>query len=168
MRQALAGMLWSKQFYYFDADRWLAEHHAHPLHLGSQKISKLESGSTWSMRTSSRCRTNGNTPGTRLGTWPSTHCRFRSSTPTSRKQQMLLMVQGVIPASQRTDARLRMEFQRREPSGPRLCHPVPPSHRARVVSGEADVEFLKSAFKQAVAELYLVGEPEGPIRQKRV
>ena len=30
-RQALAGMLWSKQFYYFDLDRWLREHHAHPL-----------------------------------------------------------------------------------------------------------------------------------------
>jgi hypothetical protein len=24
-RQALAGMLWSKQFYYFDMERWLAE-----------------------------------------------------------------------------------------------------------------------------------------------
>ena len=31
MRQALAGMLWSKQHYYFDLDYWLAEHHAHPL-----------------------------------------------------------------------------------------------------------------------------------------
>jgi hypothetical protein len=30
-RQALAGMLWSKQFYYFDLDKWLAEHNAHPL-----------------------------------------------------------------------------------------------------------------------------------------
>jgi hypothetical protein len=35
MRQAVAGMLWSKQFYYFDADHWLEEHHAHPLHPGS-------------------------------------------------------------------------------------------------------------------------------------
>jgi hypothetical protein len=26
MRQALAGMLWSKQFYYYDVDRWLEEH----------------------------------------------------------------------------------------------------------------------------------------------
>ena len=25
-RQALAGMLWSKQYYYFDLDRWLIEH----------------------------------------------------------------------------------------------------------------------------------------------
>ena len=30
-RQALAGMLWSKQYYYFDLDRWLTEHDAHPL-----------------------------------------------------------------------------------------------------------------------------------------
>jgi hypothetical protein len=30
-RQALAGMLWSKQYYYFDLDRWLEEHEGHPL-----------------------------------------------------------------------------------------------------------------------------------------
>jgi hypothetical protein len=30
MRQALAGMLWSKQHYFFDANRWLAEHGADP------------------------------------------------------------------------------------------------------------------------------------------
>jgi len=30
MRQALAGMLWSKQFYYYDVDRWLTEHGADP------------------------------------------------------------------------------------------------------------------------------------------
>ncbi len=33
-RQALAGLLWSKQFYYFDLERWLREHRSHPL-LGS-------------------------------------------------------------------------------------------------------------------------------------
>jgi hypothetical protein len=30
-RQALAGMLWSKQYYLFDVDTWLKEHEAHPL-----------------------------------------------------------------------------------------------------------------------------------------
>jgi len=30
-RQALAGMLWSKQFYFFDLERWLTEHKSHPL-----------------------------------------------------------------------------------------------------------------------------------------
>ena len=31
MRQALAGMLWSKQCYYFDVDQWLRERGRHPL-----------------------------------------------------------------------------------------------------------------------------------------
>ena len=31
MRQALAGMLWSKQHYFFDLDTWLEEHGVHPL-----------------------------------------------------------------------------------------------------------------------------------------
>jgi hypothetical protein len=30
-RQALAGMLWTKQYYYFDLERWLREHKSHPL-----------------------------------------------------------------------------------------------------------------------------------------
>ena len=30
-RQALAGMLWTKQYYLFDLDTWLKEHEAHPL-----------------------------------------------------------------------------------------------------------------------------------------
>jgi hypothetical protein len=33
-RQAMAGMLWSKQFYHFDLDKWLLEHDSHPV-LGS-------------------------------------------------------------------------------------------------------------------------------------
>jgi len=36
-RQALAGMLWSKQYYYFDLDRWLVEHDSHPLVGGGGK-----------------------------------------------------------------------------------------------------------------------------------
>jgi Mannosylglycerate hydrolase MGH1-like glycoside hydrolase domain/Glycosyl hydrolase family 63 C-terminal domain len=31
MRQALAGMLWTKQYYGFDVDKWLAQHEARPL-----------------------------------------------------------------------------------------------------------------------------------------
>ncbi len=34
MRQAIAGMLWSKQFYFFDGDNWLDEHNSNPLHAG--------------------------------------------------------------------------------------------------------------------------------------
>jgi hypothetical protein len=35
-RQALAGMLWTKQYYYFDLDQWLKEHQAHPLLPGAR------------------------------------------------------------------------------------------------------------------------------------
>jgi Mannosylglycerate hydrolase MGH1-like glycoside hydrolase domain len=36
MRQALAGMLWSKQYYYWDGDKWLQEHGANALAAGSR------------------------------------------------------------------------------------------------------------------------------------
>jgi hypothetical protein len=42
MRQAVAGMLWSKQYYSFDADQWLEEHHAHPLQRGSRYFRNQE------------------------------------------------------------------------------------------------------------------------------
>jgi hypothetical protein len=42
MRQALAGMLWSKQYYHFDADKWLIEHGADPLNPASSQIRNKE------------------------------------------------------------------------------------------------------------------------------
>jgi hypothetical protein len=42
IRQALAGMLWTKQYYEFDADRWLEEHHAHPLMGQSRQVRNRE------------------------------------------------------------------------------------------------------------------------------
>jgi hypothetical protein len=41
-RQALAGMLWSKQFYQFDLDRWLREHGSHPLSAGTRNSRNAE------------------------------------------------------------------------------------------------------------------------------
>jgi len=41
-RQALAGMLWTKQYYYFDLDRWLKEHDAHPLLGGGRSVRNAE------------------------------------------------------------------------------------------------------------------------------
>jgi hypothetical protein len=42
MRQAIAGMLWSKQYYSFDGDAWLEEHRAHPLHHGTRDFRNRE------------------------------------------------------------------------------------------------------------------------------
>jgi hypothetical protein len=35
-------VLWSKQYYYWDGDAWLEEHHAHPLHRGSREFRNRE------------------------------------------------------------------------------------------------------------------------------
>jgi len=43
MRQALAGMLWSKQCYYFDVDRWLRERNVHPLRSPARRGTRNES-----------------------------------------------------------------------------------------------------------------------------
>jgi hypothetical protein len=43
MRQALAGMLWSKQCYYFDVDRWLRERGFHPLRAPARRGTRNES-----------------------------------------------------------------------------------------------------------------------------
>jgi len=43
MRQALAGMLWSKQCYYFDVDKWLRERRFHPLRMPLRQGTRNES-----------------------------------------------------------------------------------------------------------------------------
>jgi hypothetical protein len=42
MRQALAGMLWSKQFYYYDVDRWLGERGVDPLRPNHRRAPRNE------------------------------------------------------------------------------------------------------------------------------
>ena len=42
MRQAIAGMLWSKQFFFFDGDNWLDEHQSNPLHKGFRQSRNFE------------------------------------------------------------------------------------------------------------------------------
>jgi hypothetical protein len=42
MRQALAGMLWSKQYFFFDLDKWLTEHGADPMKPGARQMRNSE------------------------------------------------------------------------------------------------------------------------------
>ena len=46
MRQALAGMLWSKQFYHYDVDRWLEERGADPFKPTRKAAPRNEAGTT--------------------------------------------------------------------------------------------------------------------------
>ncbi len=42
MRQALAGMLWSKQYFYFDVNQWLDEHDIDPMRVDSKSFRNME------------------------------------------------------------------------------------------------------------------------------
>jgi Glycosyl hydrolase family 63 C-terminal domain len=42
MRQALAGMLWSKQFFFYDTDKWLEEHGVEPLQPTTRQVRNRE------------------------------------------------------------------------------------------------------------------------------
>lgn len=42
MRQALAGMLWSKQYYFLEADKWLAEHGVDPMQRAARQVRNSE------------------------------------------------------------------------------------------------------------------------------
>ena len=95
MRQAFGGMLWSKQFYHYDVDRWLRRGSRPACAAGrAPRRAATRHGATSTTATSSRCRTSGSTPGTRRGTWPSTASRSRTSTPSSPRSSC-----GSSPAS---------------------------------------------------------------------
>lgn len=68
MRQALAGMLWSKQFYYYDLETWLKQR-------GRGNGGSRNQHWRHTTPTSFRCRTSGSIRGTRPGTWRSTSSR---------------------------------------------------------------------------------------------
>ena len=42
MRQALAGMLWSKQHFFYDTDKWLEEHGADPMQQSARQVRNRE------------------------------------------------------------------------------------------------------------------------------
>ena len=65
MRQAFAGMTCSLQFYNYDVPRWLDGDKVPPP--ASRNPAAIRDGATSAITTSSRCRTNGSTPGTRRG-----------------------------------------------------------------------------------------------------
>ena len=141
MRQALAGMLWSKQYYFLDADQWLAEHKAHPLHGEGRQFRNRD---WFHMVNQDMISMPDKWEYPWYAAWDLAFHTLPLSIvdPDFAKQQMELMFREPVPASQRPDPRLRVEFQRRQPAGPCLGHPVTSPHRQRL-RGEGDIDFLK-------------------------
>ena len=166
MRQALAGMLWTKQYFGFDVDKWLEEHGADPMQPGGtanaeqrmvphgEPAHHLDAGQ---VGVSLVCRLGPGVPHHRA-----LHggCGFRQGT--ARPDAA-----GVLPAPDRSDPGLRVELQRRQSAGARLGDDLPVPDGAGA-PGRRRPGVPQAVFCEADAELQLVGEPQGPLRQEPV
>ena len=119
IRQALAGMLWSKQFYNYDLDIWLDEHGSNPMRGGGSSLAQQ------------RLVPHGERPrhldarqvgvpvvrglGPRLPLHRAGHGRRRLRQAAARPH-----VEGELPAPQRADPGLRVELRRRQSTGARV------------------------------------------------
>ena len=164
-RQALAGMLWSKQYYYFDLDSWLSEHGSHPL-MGTGK--RRARNSEWfHMLNSDIISMPDKWEYPWYAAWDLAFHTISLSLVDFdfAKDQLLLMLRRPVLPSQRPDSRLRVELQRRESAGACLGDTLPIPNRDRV---RACRPALPGALVPGTdAELQLVGQPQGPGRPQR-
>ena len=106
MRQAFAGMLWSKQLFDYDVARWLDGDPTQPTPPASRpRPAATRGGATSRPSTSCRCPTSGSTRGSRPGTSGSTASPSPTSTRRFAKYQLLLICRewfqhpnGALPA----------------------------------------------------------------------
>ncbi len=70
-RQALSGLLWSKQFYHYEVKRWLKQNEE-GAPLPDRRNPRNQAWTHLYNEDSYPCPTSGNIPGTPPGTWPST------------------------------------------------------------------------------------------------
>ena len=90
IRQSYAGLLWTKQAYVYDVEQWLRERRASDDEAGDRRATGT--GPTCTAPTSSRCPTNGSTPGSRPGTWRSTPLPLAFVDPDFAAEQLDLIL----------------------------------------------------------------------------
>jgi hypothetical protein len=146
MRQAVAGMLWSKQYYYWDGDAWLEEHRAHPLHHGSREFRNRE---WFHMVNSDIISMPDKWEYPWYAAWDLAFHTLPISIvdPDFAKQQMELMLRGFYlhPSGQLP----AYEWNFSDVNPPVHAWATLFLHRTeQALTGKTDVEFLKSAFNK--------------------
>ena len=168
MRQALAGMLWGKQYYEYDVHRWLREHGVDPW--DSERAG--EPGAQRAVVPHGRRRhhldarqvgvpvVRGLGPGVPLRAAVAGRRRLRQGAGRAAAPHAL-------HASQRPDPRLRVELQRRQPAGDRVGGAVRVRARGRDPRrGRPRVP--RARVRPAADQLHLVGQPQGSGRPQPV
>ena len=166
MRQALAGMLWSKQFYYYDVDKWLEERGSDPfkptrqgrpaqrsLAPHVQRRHHLDAGQ---MGVSLVC---GMGPGVSRSCPDAGGCGLRQAAVGADAAENYCTRTARSRHTNGTSA-----------TSIRPCMPGPRSSpTAWIRSGtEGRHRLAQGCFPETAAELHLVGQSQGPLRQERV
>ena len=146
MRQALAGMLWSKQFFFFDGDNWLDEHNSNPLHSGYRNSRNSE---WFHMLNKDIISMPDKWEYPWYAAWDLAFHTLPLAIvdPDFAKQQMKLMLQGVYQHPSGQIPAYEWNFSDVNP--PVHAWATLFLHRTEeALRGEADVDFLKSAFNK--------------------
>jgi hypothetical protein len=148
MRQAIAGMLWSKQFYFFDGDNWLDEHNSNPLHAGYIASRNSE---WYHMVNEDIISMPDKWEYPWYAAWDLAFHTLPLAIvdPDFAKEQMELMLRGVYlhPSGQMP----AYEWNFSDVNPPVHAFATLFLHRTeQALRGEADVDFLKSAFNKLV------------------
>ena len=167
MRQALAGMLWSKQFYHYDVDKWLEERGSDPFK-PTRKAAPRNDG--WHhMYNADVISMPDKWEYPWYAAWDlAFHVLALTLVDEDfGKQQLDLMLQATVPASQRADPGLRVELRRRQPAGACLVHHLhlPPGAGTERTGRP---RMARAPLPEAAAQLHLVGEPQRPLWQQRL
>ena len=164
MRQAFAGMLWSKQYYAYDVGRWLDGDPAGPPPPPERaERAQRRAGATSTPPTSCRCPTSGSTRGSRRGTSRSTRSRW----PTSTRHSRSTSCSSCAASGSSTPTARCPRTSGRSTTSTRPSMPSPPLEVWRI-DGERDTEFLERDLPQAAAQLHVVAEPPGRGGQRPV
>jgi hypothetical protein len=148
MRQAVAGMLWSKQFFFFDGDSWLEEHNSHPLHHGYRNSRNSE---WFHMVNQDVISMPDKWEYPWYAAWDLAFHTLPISIvdPNFAKEQMKLMLKNVYlhPSGQMP----AYEWNFSDVNPPVHAFATLFLHRTeQALRGETDVDFLKSAFNKLV------------------
>ncbi|WP_437191082.1 MGH1-like glycoside hydrolase domain-containing protein [Planctomicrobium sp. SH527] len=146
MRQALSGMLWSKQFFFFDGDNWLDEHNSNPLHSGFRSSRNSE---WFHMLNKDIISMPDKWEYPWYAAWDLAFHTLPLAIvdPDFAKEQMRLMLKGVYlhPSGQLP----AYEWNFSDVNPPVHAWATLFLHRsAQALSGETDIDFLRGAFNK--------------------
>ena len=165
-RQALAGMLWTKQYYYFDLDRWLKEHQAHPLLGGAGR--GVRNAEWFHMLNGDVISMPDKWEYPWYAAWDLAFHTIALSLVDFdfAKEQLLLMLRSLY--SHPNGQMPAYEWNFSDVNPPVHAWATLFLYKFEKNLGREDIQFLAALVPGPDAQLQLVGEPEGPAGTERL